>query len=170
MRAHLPILAARILAGVVTLGLLAAAAWVARDSRRTSRDRDIGALTLCLAAALSASPIVWVHYFLLLLVPLALASPRLSPLWLVPLAYQPLGEAAWPALVCELFGVVFQELDHLFPQTEILRAVSSCSAIARYVRASLHAPDSWRVRPPEKRSSDSGAARASSTPRRMCSM
>jgi hypothetical protein len=32
-----------------------------------------------------------------LLVPLALASPRLSLLWLVPLAYYPLGEASWPA-------------------------------------------------------------------------
>jgi hypothetical protein len=32
----------------------------------------------------------------LLLVPLALARPRLSLLWLVPFAYYPLGEAAWP--------------------------------------------------------------------------
>jgi hypothetical protein len=38
-----------------------------------------------------------VHYFLLLLVPLVLIRPRLSLLWLVPLAYQPLGPAAWPA-------------------------------------------------------------------------
>ena len=36
------------------------------------------------------------HYFLLLLVPLALTRPTLSPLWFVPLAYQPLGMAAWP--------------------------------------------------------------------------
>ena len=50
-----------------------------------------------LAAALAASPIVWVHYFLLLLVPLALIRPRLSLLWFVPFAFQPLGEAAWPA-------------------------------------------------------------------------
>ena len=50
-----------------------------------------------LAAALAASPIVWMHYFLLLLVPLALARPRLSALWLVPFAYYPLGETAWPA-------------------------------------------------------------------------
>ena len=56
----------------------------------------MAALTLCLAAALAASPIVWMHYFLLLLVPLALIRPRLSPLWLVPFAYWPLGLAAWP--------------------------------------------------------------------------
>jgi hypothetical protein len=57
----------------------------------------VATLTLCLAAALAASPIVWVHYFLLLLVPLALTRPTLSPLWLVPFGYAPLGESAWPA-------------------------------------------------------------------------
>jgi hypothetical protein len=54
-------------------------------------------LTLALAAGLAASPIVWIHYFLLLLVPLALTRPRLSALWFVPFAYYPLGESAWPA-------------------------------------------------------------------------
>jgi hypothetical protein len=95
VRAHLPLLAARIISVLVAFALLAAAAWVSRDERRSPRDRDIATLTLCLAAALAASPIVWIHYFLLLLVPLALTRPRLSPLWLVPFAYQPLGEAAW---------------------------------------------------------------------------
>jgi hypothetical protein len=97
VRAHLPLLAARIIAVLVALALLAAAAWVARDQRRTPRDRDVATLTIALAAALAASPIVWVHYFLLLLVPLALSRPRLSSLWFVPFAFQPLGEAAWPA-------------------------------------------------------------------------
>jgi hypothetical protein len=59
-------------------------------------DRDVATLTLALAAALAASPIVWIHYFVLLLVPLALARPRLSVLWIVPFAYSPLGETAWP--------------------------------------------------------------------------
>ncbi len=97
VRAHLPLLAARLLAVLVTLALLAAAVWAARDERRTARDRDIATLTIALAAALAASPIVWVHYFLLLLVPLVLIRPRLSLLWFVPFAFQPLGEAAWPA-------------------------------------------------------------------------
>jgi hypothetical protein len=30
-------------------------------------------------------------------VPLALTRPRLSPLWFVPLVFQPLGIATWPA-------------------------------------------------------------------------
>jgi len=97
VRAHLPLLAARVVSVLVALALLAAAGWVARDGRRSDRDRDVATLTLCLAAALAASPIVWVHYFLLLLVPLVLTRPRLSPLWLVPFAYEPLGPAAWPA-------------------------------------------------------------------------
>jgi hypothetical protein len=97
VRAHLPLLAARIISVLVALALLGAAAWAARDERRTPRDRDVVTLTLTLGAALAASPIVWVHYFLLLLVPLALARPRLSLLWFVPFAFQPLGEAAWPA-------------------------------------------------------------------------
>jgi hypothetical protein len=97
VRAHLPLLAARILSVLVVLLLLAAASWVARDDRRTPRDRDVATLTLILAAAFAASPIVWVHYFLLLLVPLALIRPRLSLLWFVPFAFQPVGEAAWPA-------------------------------------------------------------------------
>jgi hypothetical protein len=97
VRAHLPLLVARILSVLIALALLAAAAWVARDERRAPRDRDVATLTITLAAALAASPIVWVHYFLLLLVPLVLIRPRLSLLWFVPFAFQPLGEAAWPA-------------------------------------------------------------------------
>ena len=97
VRAHMPLVAARVVAVLVTLALLAAAVWVARDERRAARDRDVATLTLTLAAAFAASPIVWVHYFLLLLVPLALTRPRLSLLWFVPFAFQPLGEAAWPA-------------------------------------------------------------------------
>jgi hypothetical protein len=97
VRAHLPLVAARVISVLVTLALIAAAAWVAREKRINLRDRDVAVLTLVLAAALAASPIVWVHYFLLLLVPLALARPRLSPLWLVPFGYQWLGESSWPA-------------------------------------------------------------------------
>jgi hypothetical protein len=43
----------------------------------------------------------------LLLVPLALARPRLSPLWFLPLAYYPLGESAWPAGDATKLGLAF---------------------------------------------------------------
>ena len=97
VRAHLPVGVGYAMGLIAAAVLLAAALWVARDETRSSRDRDVAVLTLSLAAALAASPIVWVHYFLLLLVPLALTRPRLSPLWFLPFAYYPLGESAWPA-------------------------------------------------------------------------
>jgi alpha-1,2-mannosyltransferase len=42
-------------------------------------------LTLAIAAALVLSPIVWLHYFVLLAIPLAIYSRRFTPLWLLPL-------------------------------------------------------------------------------------
>lgn len=46
------------------------------------RRRSLG---LAIAAALCLSPIVWRHFFVLLLVPLALSRPRFDALWLVPI-------------------------------------------------------------------------------------
>jgi hypothetical protein len=43
------------------------------------------ALAIAVVLMLVASPMVWMHYFALLLVPLALARPRLSRVWAVPL-------------------------------------------------------------------------------------
>jgi hypothetical protein len=73
--------AARVAATAIGLVLLACCAIVGRrgDERRS--------LTLALAAALVLSPIVWLHYFVLLLVPIALARRTFSPLWLVPLLF-----------------------------------------------------------------------------------
>jgi hypothetical protein len=84
---------------------------------RAPRDRDIAVLTLALAAALAASPIVWVHYFLVLLVPLALTRPRLSPLWFLPFAYFPLGETAWPAGDARKLGLALATTTLLFTAT-----------------------------------------------------
>jgi alpha-1,2-mannosyltransferase len=42
---------------------------------------------LAIAASLAFTPVVWLHYFTLLLVVVALAQPRLGALWLVPLAF-----------------------------------------------------------------------------------
>lgn len=59
-------------------GLLAACVAFGRsgDERR--------ALTCGIAAALALTPVVWLHYLVLLVVPLALARPRLSAVWLLP--------------------------------------------------------------------------------------
>jgi hypothetical protein len=50
------------------------------------RGDDRRAFAVAVAAALACSPIVWLHYFALLLVAVAVAEPRLGPAWFVPLA------------------------------------------------------------------------------------
>jgi hypothetical protein len=49
------------------------------------RGDERAAFIIALAAALACSPIVWLHYFALLLVPVALASRRLQLVWFIPL-------------------------------------------------------------------------------------
>ena len=65
------------LAGVAVLGL----AW-----RLVRRGSEQGAYLCAIAAALMLSPIVWMSYFVVLLIPIALYAPRLSPLWGLPFA------------------------------------------------------------------------------------
>jgi hypothetical protein len=62
----------------VALGLLAASYAVARrgDERR--------AFVLGVAAIIACSPIVWLHYFALLVVVVAVAQPKLGVAWFVP--------------------------------------------------------------------------------------
>jgi alpha-1,2-mannosyltransferase len=55
-------------------------------ARRSDGDRL--SLSAAIGAALLLSPIVWLHYFVLLLVPLAISRPRFTPLWvLAPLPF-----------------------------------------------------------------------------------
>jgi hypothetical protein len=48
-------------------------------------DGDRRAFAVAVVASLVATPLVWLHYLLLLYVPIALYRPRLSGLWFVPL-------------------------------------------------------------------------------------
>ena len=48
------------------------------------RGHELPAFILSIAAALSLTPIVWLHYFALLVVVVALAQPRLGLAWFVP--------------------------------------------------------------------------------------
>ena len=71
-------------AGVLTVALAAAlVAAVVLAARRADGDRR--ALAIAVIGSLVVTPIVWLHYFLLLLVPIALYRPRLSPLWFAPI-------------------------------------------------------------------------------------
>jgi hypothetical protein len=64
------------------------------------RRSDASAFAAALAASLALTPIVWLHYFALLFVPIAIGRPRLSPLWLAPLAFwaTPLPESGGSAV------------------------------------------------------------------------
>jgi hypothetical protein len=77
---------ARALAVIVGTACIGLITWRGRTS-----DADPWTFTLAIGAALALSPIVWLHYFTLLLVPIAIASPRLGPLWLLPLAFWVIG-------------------------------------------------------------------------------
>jgi Glycosyltransferase family 87 len=66
--------------------LLSAAVVVAVALASRGADGERRSFAVAVVGALLATPILWLHYFVLLLVPLALYRPRLSPLWLVPLA------------------------------------------------------------------------------------
>ena len=70
---------ARALMAVVALALLVA---VVVQGRRGAEQRSF---VLAVAAALACSPIVWLHYFALMLVPVAVVRPRLDLVWFVPL-------------------------------------------------------------------------------------
>ena len=71
------------------------------------RGDDEHALTLSLALSLLTTPILWSQYFALLIVPLALARPRLAPVWFLPLvlwACPTSSAATWQIALALLVG------------------------------------------------------------------
>ncbi len=72
--------------GLVTVLLVAAVVGAVVAAAR-SDDGDRRAFAVAVAGALLATPVLWLHYFVLLFVPLALYRPRLSAVWFVPLAF-----------------------------------------------------------------------------------
>jgi alpha-1,2-mannosyltransferase len=71
---------ARALGGAIALAVLGAS-WVFGR-----RGDDRRSFTLAILAALLFTPIVWLHYFTLLFVPIAIVHRRLSALWAAPCA------------------------------------------------------------------------------------
>ena len=65
------------------IGRVVPARWVPEQWR----EGDESAFILALAGAILLSPIVWGHYLILLLIPIALARPRLSPVWFTLLLF-----------------------------------------------------------------------------------
>jgi hypothetical protein len=66
---------------VLSLASICAVCLAARGA-----DGDRRAFAIAVLVSLVATPLLWLHYLLLLYVPIALYRPRLSGLWFVPLA------------------------------------------------------------------------------------
>jgi Glycosyltransferase family 87 len=93
----------RALGTALEAGLSCALAGGCLLAGRRGRERE--ALTVCVVLMLAASPLVWNHYFALLIVPLAIARPRLSWIWSVGLVLWVCpsdGAAAWQVAVAWL--------------------------------------------------------------------
>ena len=69
---------ARVVAGAMAAALLIGCWLFGR------RGDDVRSFTCALAAGLAFTPILWQHYLVLLLVPLGIALPRFSLIWLLP--------------------------------------------------------------------------------------
>jgi alpha-1,2-mannosyltransferase len=92
------------LAHVVALGtgalLLAGSVLYAR------RGDDRASFTLALVAVLAFTPIVWLHYLVVLAVPMAIYRPRLSAVWAIPLVFWLYAVPGWPFELRKLFAVL----------------------------------------------------------------
>jgi hypothetical protein len=74
--------AATALTGVLVAGVVVAVVFFARGT-----DGDRRSLAVAVGGALLATPVLWLHYLVLLFVPIALARPRLSAIWFAPLVF-----------------------------------------------------------------------------------
>jgi hypothetical protein len=70
---------AAVLSAVLVITVVVAVALAARGE-----DGDRRSFTIAVIGSLVATPVLWLHYLALLLVPLALYRPRLSALWFAP--------------------------------------------------------------------------------------
>lgn len=98
------------------------------------RRDDEAAFSLALGAAFFLTPIVWLHYFALLVVPIAIARPRLSALWFLPLAF-------WLTPYPESGGVFWRIALAVALIAFVLAAASATAALARRRPTLLAAAD-----------------------------
>jgi alpha-1,2-mannosyltransferase len=91
---HVSALASEVATGVAAVAAVSAVVMLRRRGDRAT----FGAAVV---AALIATPILWAHYLMLLLAPIALARPRLAPLWLLPVVL-------WVSPHPESLGIVWR--------------------------------------------------------------
>lgn len=106
LRLGVPFAAAHWLGLALAAAVLGASVWAVRAGRGDARG-----LALATMAALLFSPVVWLHYFVVLLVPTALLRPRLTPVWLLPLALstapaRPDGPSWFAGVALAAFGLL----------------------------------------------------------------
>lgn len=164
-------------ATAVGLGLLLLAAKVRND--------DFLVFRLALAASFALSPIVWGHYFVLLIVPLALARPRLSALWVAAIWIKPdtlqLSKSdAWIALALVVLLAQLDLARPLFrwwnrlprPRTRQTAVAVACVGllVASNAAAQLGRTATAALRPPSSRADANGIAsiRIDTAARQLC--
>jgi hypothetical protein len=101
---------------------------------RRGADGDRRSLAVAVAGALLATPVLWLHYLVLLFVPIALTRPRLSALWFAPLAF-------WVTPLAHSDGSVWRTCFALSVAALIvLRAVAPTASSAGAPRPARAAP------------------------------
>lgn len=98
--------------GVVIALLLLGLAWHLAEQP----DGERRAFGLTVVAALTASPLVWPHYFTLIFVPIAVLTPTIGWLWLTPLI-------AYLAPIAQTNGDVWKMLPYLAIEMVIVAAL-----------------------------------------------
>jgi hypothetical protein len=94
------------------------------------RGDDFRSFTSALGATLALSPIVWLHYLVVLLVPVAIARPRFSPIWLLPVllwsspkpGYADGYQTFMPAIVAAILLVVLLVRSRAVPSAPAVEA------------------------------------------------
>ena len=121
--------AATVLTALLAVGVVVAVVVAARGP-----EGDRRALSVAVAGALVATPVLWLHYLVLLFVPIALARPRLSALWFAPLAF-------WLTPVAHSNGSVWRTCFALAVAALIvLRSLAPAASAAAAPRPGLGAP------------------------------
>ena len=91
---HVPALTSELVAGAAGVAAIAALVLLRRRG-------DDATFSAAVVSGLIATPILWNHYLVLLLAPIAIVRPRLAPLWLLPLVL-------WATPHPESLGVVWR--------------------------------------------------------------
>jgi Glycosyltransferase family 87 len=121
-------------AATALTALLAVAVVVAVVIAARGPEGDRRSLSVAVAGALLATPVLWLHYLVLLFVPIALARPRLSALWFAPLAF-------WLTPVAHSNGSVWRTCFALVVAALIvLRSLAPAASAAAAPRPGLAAP------------------------------